>query len=94
MTGIPHVSISELLNSMIVNPNRVDEMNHLHYVCSYSSLDKSEMASIFIPTNKYYSVTDRALNKNDHIFIVKPIKDNIEHTGFLLNKEEKLNKTI
>ena len=95
LKGIPNVSISGLYDS---NQKRAEEISLLHNVHSYSSLDeildKSDAVSIVTPTSKHYSIADKALNKKCHLFIEKPITDNIEHAGLLLNKAEKLNKII
>ena len=95
LKGIPNVSISGLYDS---NPKRADEMSLLHNVHSYSSLDeildKSDAVSIVTPTSKHYSVADKALNKDCNLFIEKPITDNIDHAGLLLNKAKKLKKII
>ena len=95
LKGIPNVSISGLYDS---NPKRADEMSLLHNVHSYSSLDeildKSDAVSIVTPTSKHYSVADKALNEDCNIFIEKPITDNIDHAGLLLNKAKKLKKII
>ena len=93
LKGIPNVSISGLYDS---NPKRAVEMSHLHNVHSYSSLDeildKSDAVSIVTPTSKHYSVADKALNEDCNLFIEKPITDNIDHAGLLLNKAKKLKK--
>jgi len=92
---IPQISISGLYDS---DSNRADEISKLYNVISYSSVDKllkeSDTISIVTPTNNHYSVADKALNSGCHLFIEKPITNNIEHAGLLLNKAEKLNKII
>ena len=92
---IPQISISGLYDS---DSNRADEISKLYNVISYSSVEKllkeSDAISIVTPTNNHYSVADKALNSGCHLFIEKPITNNIEHAGLLLNKAEKLNKII
>ena len=92
---IPQVSISGLYDS---NPKRADEMSLLHNVQSYAFLDElfkeSDAVSIVTPTNKHYSIADKALNNDCNLFIEKPITDNIHHAELLLNKAKKLDKII
>ena len=95
LKGIPKISISGLYD---IDSNRADEMSKLYDVKTYSSVEKllkeSDAISIVPPTNNHYSVADKALNSGCHLFIEKPITNNIEHAGLLLNKAEKLNKII
>ena len=92
---IPKISISGLYD---INSNRADEMSKLYDVKTYSSVDEllkeSDAVSIVTPTSNHYSVADYALNSGCHLFIEKPITDNIEHAGLLLNKAKKLKKII
>ena len=95
LKGIPKISISGLYD---IDSNRADEMSKLYDVKTYSSADEllkeSDAVSIVTPTSNHYSVADYALNSGCHIFIEKPITDNIEHAGLLLNKAKKLKKII
>ena len=92
---IPQVSISGLYDS---DPNRSNEMSLYHNVKSFSSLSellkKSDAISIVIPTSNHYNVANEALNYDCHLFIEKPITNNVDHARLLLNKAKKLNKII
>ena len=95
LKGIPKISISGLYD---IDSNRADEMSKLYDVKTYSSADEllkeSDAVSIVTPTSNHYSVADYALNSGCHLFIEKPITDNIKHAGLLLNKAKKLKKII
>jgi len=92
---IPKVSITGLYDN---DPNRAEEMSSRHNVQSYNSpdelLDSCDAVSIVTPTAYHYEIGNLALDADCHLFIEKPITDNIEHAGLLLNKAEKLNKII
>ena len=92
---IQKISISGLYD---IDSNRADEMSKLYDVKTYSSVDEllkeSDAVSIVTPTSNHYSVADYALNSGCHLFIEKPITDNIKHAGLLLNKAKKLKKII
>ena len=95
LKGIQKISISGLYD---IDSNRADEMSKLYDVKTYSSVDEllkeSDAVSIVTPTSNHYSVADYALNSGCHLFIEKPITDNIKHAGLLLNKAKKLKKII
>ena len=95
LKGIPHFTITGLFDS---DPKRAEEMSRLHNVKSFSTvkdlLQRSEAISIVTPTAYHYEIGNLALDADCHLFIEKPITDNIEHAGFLLYKAEKLNKII
>ena len=95
LKGIPHFTIAGLFDS---DPIRAMEMSKRYDVESFSSvkdlLQKAEAISIVTPTSYHYEIANLALDKGCHLFIEKPITDNIEHAGLLLNKAEKLNKII
>ena len=92
---ISEISISGIYDN---NPIRADEISNHYDVKSFSSLQKlleiSDAVSIVTPTPYHYEIANLALDKGCHLFIEKPITDNIEHAGLLLNKAEKLNKII
>jgi predicted dehydrogenase len=92
---ISEISISGIYDN---NPIRIDEISNHYDVKSFSSLQKlleiSDAVSIVTPTPYHYEIANLALDKGCHLFIEKPITDNIEHAGLLLNKAEKLNKII
>ena len=95
LKGIPYFTITGLFDS---DPKRAEEMSRLHDVKSFSTvkdlLQRSEAISIVTPTAYHYEIGNLALDADCHLFIEKPITDNIEHAGFLLDKAEKLNKII
>ena len=92
---ISEISISGIYDN---NPIRADEISNHYDVKSFSSLQKlleiSDAVSIVTPTSHHFEIANLALDKGCHLFIEKPITDNIEHAGLLLNKAEKLNKII
>ncbi len=92
---ISGISISGIYDN---NPIRADEISNQYDVKSFSSLEKlleiSDAVSIVTPTPYHFEIANLALDKDCHLFIEKPITDNIEHAGLLLNKAEKLNKII
>ena len=92
---ISGISISGIYDN---NPIRTDEISNQYDVKSFSSLEKlleiSDAVSIVTPTPYHFEIAKLALDKDCHLFIEKPITDNIEHAGLLLNKAEKLNKII
>ena len=93
--GIPQVSISGLYDS---NPKRAEEMSFRYNVPVHTSLEEllsaSDAVSVVTPTSYHYAVADRALDADCHLFIEKPITDNINHARLLLEKANKLNKII
>lgn len=95
LKSIPQVSISGIYDN---NPIRAKEMSRKHNVRSFSSLkellNNSQAISVVTPTNTHYSVADKALNAGCHLFIEKPITDNINHAKMLLSKAKELNKII
>ena len=92
---IAGISISGIYDN---NPIRADEISNQYDVKSFSSLEKlleiSDAVSIVTPTSHHFEIANLALDKGCHLFIEKPITDNIEHAALLLNKAEKLNKII
>jgi len=95
LKGIPHFTIAGLFDS---DPIRAMEMSKRYDVESFSSvrdlLQKAEAISIVTPTPYHYEIGNLALEADCHLFIEKPITNNIDHAGRLLNKAEKLNKII
>ena len=92
---ISGISISGIYDK---NPIRADEISNQYDVKLLSSLQAlleiSDAVSIVAPTPYHFEIANLALDKDCHLFIEKPITDNIEHAGLLLNKAEKLNKII
>ena len=95
LKGISGISISGIYDK---NPIRADEISNQYDVKLFSSLqallERSDAVSIVAPTPYHFEIANLALDKDCHLFIEKPITDNIEHAGLLLNKAEKLNKII
>ncbi len=92
---ISGISISGIYDK---NPICADEISNQYDVKLFSSLQAlleiSDAVSIVAPTPYHFEIANLALDKDCHLFIEKPITDNIEHAGLLLNKAEKLNKII
>ena len=95
LKGIPYFMITGLFDS---DPKRAEEMSRLHDVKSFSTvkdlLQRSEAISIVTPTAYHYEIGNLALDADCHLFIEKPITNNIEHAGLLLDKAKILNKII
>ena len=95
LKGIPYFTITGLFDS---DPKRAEEMSRLHDVKSFSTvkdlLQRSEAISIVTPTAYHYEIGNLALDADCHLFIEKPITNNIEHAGLLLDKAKILNKII
>jgi len=95
LRGISKISISGIYDN---NPIRADEISNQYDVKLFSSLEKlleiSDAVSIVTPTSYHFEIANLALDNGCHLFIEKPITDNIEHAALLLNKAEKLNKII
>jgi len=95
LKGIPHFSIAGIFDS---DPNRANEMSKKYDVESFSTvkdlLQKSEAVSIVTSTPYHYEIGNLALDADCHLFIEKPITDNIEHARLLLEKANRLNKII
>ena len=95
LKGIPYFTIAGLFDS---DPIRAMEMSKRYDVESFSSvrdlLQKAEAISIVTPTPYHYEIGNLALEADCHLFIEKPITNNIDHAGLLLDKAEKLNKII
>ena len=92
---ISGISISGIYDN---NPIRAEEISNQYDVKSFSSLQTlleiSDAISIVTPTPHHYEIGNLALDADCHLFIEKPITNNIEHAGLLLDKAEKLNKII
>jgi len=92
---ISGISISGIYDK---NPIRADEISNQYDVKLFSSLQAlleiSDAVSIVAPTPYHFEIANLALDKDCHLFIEKPITDNFEYAGLLLNKAEKLNKII
>ena len=80
------------------DPIRAGEMSSTYNVRSFSSLkellSESQAISVVTPTSTHYSIANQALSADCHLFIEKPITDNINHAKKLLNKADRLKKII
>lgn len=95
LSEIPGISISGLYD---IDLKRTEEMSRAHNVQSFpnlkSLLHSSDAVSIVTPTHSHYKIADHALDANCHVFIEKPITDNLSDAGNLLKKADKGNKII
>ena len=95
LKGISEISISGIYD---IDINRAQEMSLCHNVKSYPYLEEvlklSDAVCIVTPTKSHYSVANKALDYNCHLFIEKPITYNLQDAEVLLKKAKKLNKII
>ena len=81
-----------------INENRAKEMEKNHSVANFDSVEhliqSVDAVSIVTPTPFHFKTADLALNADCHVFIEKPITDNIAHARKLLQKAEEKNKII
>ena len=93
--AIPQVFISGLYD---INPKRAEEMSFRYNVPVHTSLEEllsaSDAVLVVTPTSYHYAVAGRALDADCHLFIEKPITDNINHAQLLLEKANMLDKII
>lgn len=73
--------VGEELNVSVFN--EVDEL-----------LDQVDAVNIVTPTSDHFSSANKALEKNCHLFIEKPITDNIEHAERLIQSASEKNKIL
>ena len=59
-----------------------------------SLLNEIDAVSIVTPTRHHYEIADKALNNDCHVFIEKPITDNLSHADKLLKKAKEKDKII
>ena len=95
LSKIPEISISGLYD---IDRNRAKEMERQYNVQSLSTLEDllktSDAVSIVTPTSHHYSIAYQALDSCCHVFIEKPITDNLNHAGALLKKADEQKKII
>ncbi len=95
LSNIPEISISGIYD---VDLKRAKEMSRLHNILSFSSiqslLNVSDAVSIVTPTSSHYKIAIKALDNNCHVFIEKPITDNLSHAIELLDKASEEEKII
>jgi len=95
LSEIPGISISGFYD---IDQKHAEEMSRIHNISSFSSLESllsaSDAVSVVTPTSSHYKITEKALDANCHVFIEKPITDNLNHAGKLLKKADEVNKII
>jgi len=95
LTNIPEISVSGFYE---IDQQRAEEMSREHNIPAFSSMESllsvSDAVSVVTPTESHYKITEIALDSGCHVFVEKPITDNLNHAGLLLKKADKLNKII
>lgn len=95
LAKIPEYSLVGFYDS---NENRAKEMEKNHSVPNFESIEhltqSVDAVSVVTPTPFHFNTADIALNAGCHVFIEKPITDNITHAWKLLQKAEEKNKII
>ena len=95
LSNIPNILVSGLYD---INNKRATLMSKNHNVHCFSSinnlLNSSDAVSIVTPTCTHYKISKRALNQGCHIFIEKPITDNLADARSLLKKAKQEKKII
>ena len=95
LSDIPEVNLSGLYDIDLI---RAEEMSRNHNIPSISSMEMlmnfSDAVSIVTPTHSHYKIAEQALDAGCHVFIEKPITDNLEHAKALLKKADKIEKII
>ena len=95
LSEIPGISISGFYD---IDQKHAEEMSRIHNISYFSSLEgllsASDAVSVVTPTHSHYKITEKALDANCHVFIEKPITDNLNHAGKLLKKADEVNKII
>ena len=95
LSDIPEVNLSGLYD---IDLMRAKEMSRDHSIPSISSmemlLNSSDAVSIVTPTHSHYKIAEQALDAGCHVFIEKPITDNLGHAKALLKKAAEVEKII
>jgi predicted dehydrogenase len=95
LRNIPNILISGLYD---INNKRAILMSKNHNVHCFSSinnlLNSSDAVSIVTPTHTHYKISKQALEGGCHIFIEKPITDNLADARSLLKKAKQEKKII
>ena len=92
LSEIPGISISGFYD---IDQKHAEEMSRIHNISSFSSLESllsaSDAVSVVTPTSSHYKITEKALDANCHVFIEKPITENIEQAMLRadINRENK-----
>ena len=95
LSKIPEVDISGIFD---INIDTAKKISQDYSIPLYSDLESlfefSNAVSIVTPTSSHYEVANKALDFNCHIFIEKPITDNLDHAKLLLKKSKQRKKII
>ena len=95
LSEISEISISGLYD---IDLKRAERMSKDHNIPSFFSLgsllNASNAVSVVTPTHSHYNITKQALDADCHVFIEKPITDNLNRARALLKKAEERNKII
>ena len=95
LSEISEISVSGLYD---IDQKRAEEISRDHNIPSFSNLesllDANDAVSVVTPTHSHYKITEQALDAGCHVFIEKPITDNLSHAGALLKKAAEVNKII
>jgi len=95
LSKIKNIKISGLYDKDKIQAKKISSQ---YNVTSFETLEHllicSDAISIVTPTQTHYSIANLALDYNCHIFIEKPITDNINDAKKILTKAKKINKII
>ena len=95
LSRIPGIIVSGLYD---IDLKRAEKMSQDHNIPSFPSLESllkaSDAVSVITPTPSHYNITDQALDAGCHVFIEKPITDNLNHAIALIKKADENNKII
>ena len=95
LSKIPGIFISGIYDIDNVRAQKIGKKYNVRTLSTLENLLKSSDAvSIVTPTNNHYSIANQALESECHVFIEKPITDNLSDAGDLLKKADKGNKII
>ena len=95
LSKIPGIFLSGIYD---IDANRAQKIGKKYNVRTLSTLENllksSDAVSIVTPTNNHYSIANQALESECHVFIEKPITDNLNHARALLKKANDQKKII
>ena len=81
-----------------INKTKAKEMEKLHEILHFESAEKLmesvDAVSIVTPTQNHFNTAILALELDSHVFIEKPITDNMNHARKLLQIAGEKNKII
>ena len=92
---IPNISLCGIYD---IDKKRMQQISKLYNIPFFNKIDEllniCDAVSIVTPTETHYEVAEKALNANCHLFIEKPITNNIIQAKKLLQKSKIKNKII